>query len=253
MAALLKQSTTVTIRLGPALDKTDGVTEETGLSPTVEVSKGNGAFAARNSATAITHDSNGWYAVELNTTDTGTLGPLIAKFDDSTTHLPVWREFLVVPANVYDSIVGGTDTLQADVTQWNGTNVASPATAGYPAVTLKVGTGTGEVNLSSGKAPATIAAGDIAASAITASAIATGAIDADALAADAVDEILDEVVEGTLTMRQVLRLLIAFATGKATGGASTTVTFRDSGDSKNRIVMTVDSDGNRSAVTTDVS
>jgi len=135
MAALLKQSTTVTIRLGPALDKTDGVTEETGLSPTVEVSKGNGAFGARNSATAITHDANGWYAVELNGTDTNTLGPLIAKFDDAATHLPVWREFLVVPANVYDSLVGGTDTLNADVTQWNGTAVATPATAGYPAVT----------------------------------------------------------------------------------------------------------------------
>ena len=90
MAHWLKQSTTVTIRLGPALDATDGVTEETGLSPTVEVSKGDGAFAARNSATAITHDSNGWYAVELDATDTATLGNLIAKFDDAATHLPVW-------------------------------------------------------------------------------------------------------------------------------------------------------------------
>lgn len=120
MAQLLKQSTLVTIRLGPALDKTDGVTEEIALSPTVEISKNHGAFAARNSATAITHDSNGWYAVELNATDTNTLGPFIAKFDDAATHLPVWREFLVVPANVYDSFVGGTDTLQADLTQVNG-------------------------------------------------------------------------------------------------------------------------------------
>jgi len=114
MANWLKQSTTVTIRLGPALDKGDGVTEETALTPTVEVSKNHGAFAARNSATAITHDSNGWYAVELNTTDTGTLGPMIAKFDDAATHLPVWREFMVVPASVYDALVGGTEWLPVD-------------------------------------------------------------------------------------------------------------------------------------------
>lgn len=143
--------------------------------------------------------------------------------------------------------------ISADVTKWNGTAVATPATAGYPAVTHKVGTGTGEINLASGKAPATIAAGDIANGAITAAAIATGAIDADALASDAVDEILDEVVEGTLTMRQVLRLAIAFVSGKATGGGSTPVVFRDSTDAKNRISMTVDADGNRSAVTTDVT
>jgi hypothetical protein len=51
---------------------------------------------------------------------------------------------------------------QANVLAWNGTKVATPATAGYPVSTLKVGTGTGEVNLTSGKAPATIASGDSA-------------------------------------------------------------------------------------------
>lgn len=38
----------------------------------------------------------------------------------------------------------------ANVTQWNGSAVAMPATAGYPAVTIKSGTGTGEIDLSSG-------------------------------------------------------------------------------------------------------
>jgi len=114
MATWLKVSTTVTIRLGPFLDATDGVTEETGLSPTVEVSKNHGAFGARSSATAITHDSNGWYAIELNTTDTGTLGPMLVKVDAAATHLPVWREFMVVPANVYDSLITGVEWLPVD-------------------------------------------------------------------------------------------------------------------------------------------
>lgn len=89
--------------------------------------------------------------------------------------------------------------------------------------------------------------------AITAAKIATGAIDADALAADAVDEILDEVIEGTLTMRQVLRILLAALAGKTTGGNTTTPKFRDVADSKNRISATVDADNNRTTITLDGS
>lgn len=43
------------------------------------------------------------------------------------------------------------ETDQADVTKWNGTAVASPHTAGYPVVTIKDGTGTGEIDTLSGK------------------------------------------------------------------------------------------------------
>lgn len=132
--SFLKQSTTITLRLGPALSQTDGVTERTALSPTVELSKAGGAFAARNSATAIAHDSNGWYSVELNATDTNTVGPLFVKFDDSANHLPVWHMFTVLPANVYDSLIGGTDVLDVSVTQWLGTAAATPTVAGVPEV-----------------------------------------------------------------------------------------------------------------------
>lgn len=92
--------------------------------------------------------------------------------------------------------------------------------------------------------------GSVASGGITAASIATGAIDADALAADAVDEILDEVVEGSVTLRQAIRLFLSALTGKASGGGTTTITFRDIGDTKDRIIMTVDSSGNRSAVGT---
>ena len=92
--------------------------------------------------------------------------------------------------------------------------------------------------------------------AITAAAIATDAIDADALKADAVDEILDEEVDndGTaISLRGAMKLILSRLTGLATGGGTTSITFRDLGDSKNRIVMTVDEDGDRSAVTLDAS
>lgn len=83
--------------------------------------------------------------------------------------------------------------------------------------------------------------------------LAADAISAAALSAAAVDEILDEAVEGTLTVRQILRLLLAEAVGKAAGGGSTSITFRDQADTKNRIAATVDANGNRSAVTLDAS
>jgi hypothetical protein len=127
---MLKQSTAVTIRLGPFLDATDGVTEEAALSPAIEVSKNHGAFAARNSAGAITHDSNGWYAVPLDATDTNTLGPLVVKSDDAATHLPVWREFVVVTANVYDAMVAGSDNLKVDIARVNDTAVQGTGAVG---------------------------------------------------------------------------------------------------------------------------
>lgn len=65
--------------------------------------------------------------------------------------------------------------------------------------------------------------------------------------------ILAGVIEGTLTLKQVLRIALAWFGGKATGGGTTTITFRDPADTQNRVVMTVDSNGNRSAVTLDVT
>lgn len=114
--SLLRQSTAVTIQLGPFLDPSDGVTEETGLTPAVELSKAGATFAARGSSDSIAHDAEGWYRVPLSATDTGTLGRLALKCHDSASHLPVWAEFTVVPAAVYDALVAGTDPLQVAAT-----------------------------------------------------------------------------------------------------------------------------------------
>ena len=70
----------------------------------------------------------------------------------------------------------------ANVKQWNGTAVATPHTNGYPVVTIRDGTGTGEIDTSGGKVM-------LQDGAITAAVIAGNAVDADALAADAGAEI----------------------------------------------------------------
>lgn len=68
-----------------------------------------------------------------------------------------------------------------------------------------------------------------------------------------VANILAGVIEGSLTLKDVLRLILAANAGKSSGGGTTTVTFRDNADTKNRISATVNSSGNRTAVTLDAS
>lgn len=84
---------------------------------------------------------------------------------------------------------------------------------------------------------------DMATDSLTAAALKTDA------GAEIADAILDEVVVGSYTMRQLLKVMAAAMAGKATGGGTTTVTFRGVDDASNVIVATVDANGNRSAVT----
>jgi len=73
------------------------------------------------------------------------------------------------------------------------------------------------------------------------------------LTSAAVDAILDEVVEGSLTFRQMLRLFMAVLANKSSGGGTSTIIFRDLGDTKARITATIGGAGNRNAVTIDGS
>jgi hypothetical protein len=55
------------------------------------------------------------------------------------------------------------------------------------------------------------------------------------------------------TLEETLKLCLAALAGKLDGAATTTITIRSADDSANRIVATVDADGNRSAVTLDAT
>lgn len=141
---MLKQSTAAVISFGPFVSPTDGVTLQTGLVSAIDngstgimLSKAGGAFAVRHaSVTASTYDAYGNYLVTLDTTDTNTLGRLRMQFAAAASCLPVWQDFEVVAANVYDSLIGGGDVLDVSVTQWLGTAVTA-ATAGVPDVNTK--------------------------------------------------------------------------------------------------------------------
>ena len=224
MTKWIEQSTTITVQLGPALDATDGVTEETGLSPTVELSKNGAAFAARNSATAIAHDANGWYRVELDATDTNTLGRLIAKFDDAATHLPVWHEYMVVPTNVWDSFFGA-DALQVHVTEFTAGVIDATAIAANAITSTEI-------------ADNAITAAKIASDAITAAKIAADAIGASELATDAVNEIADGVLDRSVvepsgiftwpaSLRTIIQWVGAVSRNRITQTATTQVVRND--------------------------
>jgi hypothetical protein len=127
MTTWLKQSTATDVELGPFIDSTDGATVETGLTISqadCQLIKNGGAAAQKNDSTSATHLAGGHYKVPLNTTDTNTLGRLRLYVNESGA-LPVWRDFMVLPANIYDSLVGGSDYIDVSMVQVSGSAVST--------------------------------------------------------------------------------------------------------------------------------
>lgn len=115
----LKQSQAVTVMIGPFVDEDDGKTAETALTISqadVRLSKNGGNMAQKNEATALAHDEIGVYGCQLDTTDTNTCGRL-DLFIHEAGALPVFQSFMVLPANVWDSLIGGSDVLQVHATE----------------------------------------------------------------------------------------------------------------------------------------
>jgi len=63
----------------------------------------------------------------------------------------------------------------------------------------------------------------------------------------------DAPIENNYTLKEVLRLIAAATAGKLSGAGTTTISIRDINDTKDRIVATVDSNGNRTSITKDVT
>lgn len=226
---ILKQSTTATIKLGPFIDDTDGKTAETALSiaqADVRLSKNGGDFAQKNSTTSATHDENGYYDISLDATDTGTLGRLRVAVSKSGA-LPVWQDFLVVTANVYDTLCS-TDSLDVNVTSLADDVITAAKFDESTAFPLKsADTGATQVARvgADGDTLETLS-DEIAAKMATA-----------------------ENIEGTYTLKDAIRIILAFAAGKVSGGGTSSIKFRSTGDDVDRIQATVDAYGNRTAVT----
>lgn len=144
----LRTNTAVIVTVGPFYDKTDGVTIEgsltitneritltadtdAGSAPTNILDNVTGATSGTaNDLNYISGNDAGMMQLELAAADTNRLGRMFLSITDAANHVPVFHEFMVLPAMIYDAFILGTDVLQADMTQILGTAVSSPATAG---------------------------------------------------------------------------------------------------------------------------
>ncbi len=105
---ILRQSTSIDIRMGPFMDSTTGVDPETGVTlgaaDQAEVLKENGAdTAAMAGAFAAVTDSDGWYDYTAATGDVDTVGEVVFVVQDASVCLPVLVRAYVVEEAVYDA------------------------------------------------------------------------------------------------------------------------------------------------------
>lgn len=133
----LKQSTaSQEVLLGPFVDSTDGNTAETGLTianTDIKIHKAGATTLANKNSGGATHISGGNYYAVLDAADTDTLGSgcIVVQVAGA---LAVRVDFVVLAANVYDSIIGGGDLLDVNTSQFG--NAAGTFASGRPEVNL---------------------------------------------------------------------------------------------------------------------
>jgi hypothetical protein len=167
--ALLKQSTAYT-RMFLMIDSSDHISAKTGLTVTVTLSKAGAAFGAAGGT--VTEVANGWYKIVLTTTDTNTLGDLVvhctstgADATDFVDQVGVRLvDDLAFPATSGRSmVVDASGLVDANVVKVGPTGSGTAQTARDigASVLLSTGTGTGQLDFTSGvvKANATQFAG----------------------------------------------------------------------------------------------
>lgn len=253
MQGYLKQSTAATVKLGPFVDSTDGATAETALTISqadVRLSKNGGDFAQKNDATSATHDELGYYDVPLNTTDTNTAGNLLVVVSESGA-LPVFASFVVLATNIYESLIAATDKLYVDAYEISSSTTAADnveANITNLNTTISSRATQSSVDTVDDFLDTEIAAIKAKTDLIPAAPASTGDIPTTSQIADAV---LDEVYEGTSTLRKWLKVAASVLWAKSSGGGTGTLVFRDVPDTKARVTATVDANGNRSAMSVD--
>jgi hypothetical protein len=245
--------------------------------------------AAAAAITLATQTVTGAYSsggfVEVDATNM----PGIYRFDIPNACLASGRSCVVTFKGAADMVQTDLEidlSNQADVTSWSGTAIAGVDTAGYPKVTIKSGTGTGEINLSSGRAagnvtywngtavPAENTAGypivtikdgtgtgeldtasgkvSIATAGIGSGAFDAGAISAAALSTAAAQEIRDEILasvvetNGSITLKQAIDIILAAVAGVTASGGTV---LKDPAGTSTRITATIDGSNNRTAMT----
>lgn len=109
---------------GPFLDWADGITPETTLIITasgVKLGKDESALSTITGSFSANHVGDGFYRIPYTTSEVDTVGNLTFSIQISGA-VPVWHEGVVLSQNVYDSKIIGTDLLDVNVTQIEGSD-----------------------------------------------------------------------------------------------------------------------------------
>lgn len=212
MTERIPQSTAKTVYFKAYL-ASDHVTEATGKTIAITISKNKGAFGNPSAgATNATEISSGWYYVDLSTTDAGTLGPVAVRGAAATI------DDVGVLLEVVSATTGGATNLDAAVT-------SRLASASYTAPTnltaAQIATGIWQ----DATAGDFTSANSVGKSIMNGVALGTG-LTVNALASAErtaiADAMLDEAngVETGVTVRQHYRVALAAMAGKADGAAN---------------------------------
>ncbi|HDZ13378.1 hypothetical protein LCGC14_0643710 [marine sediment metagenome] len=237
-----------------------------------------GTFSIENRYNAIV-DNNLDHLMKVATSNSATLPEVVddtilanimtktdgdtSDFDFTTDSLEAIRDHAATIKAETATIVTDTNEIQgklptnkfmgsSDGADDDGTlnTIATDTTTDIPALIATAQSDLDKLTGSDGATLATTQGNYAPAKAGDAMDLVANAVDVSALAADAVDEIIDEVIEGSITLRQVMKLVLSVLTGISSGGGTDTIVFRDIGDTKDRILATVDSNGNRTAIGT---
>lgn len=266
----------------------DDVSPATGKTIAITISKNGAAFGnPSGGATNATEIASGWYYVDLSTTDTGTAGPLVVRGTQADIN-DVGVAYNVVAATnggfsalpaVAAEAVGGLYTrgtgagqinqpangqIDVNVERWNTTSVPAENTAGYPIVTVKSGTGTGEVNLASGKVEITEVQIDQIVDEVW-DELEADHTDSGSMAA-AITECLEQItlavsntmnistfdpdvdLVDTITFTSAMEAILAVVAGQATVVGST-ISFKKRDGGTEKVSITVGTPGQRTAST----
>jgi hypothetical protein len=204
-------------------DNTDPWSGKTGLtSITVQYKKqGQNSFTTLSSPT-ITEIGNGWYKLSVPTTMVDTYGFLVIRFSASGAKTQQ-QQYQVVAFNPYDSNMGLA-------------NLDAAVSSRLPNGNVTVG------GYASGQDPATLVWGYS-----TRTLTSFGSLVSDVAAA-----VWSYTIEASQSAVAWLRLVGAVLFGKRTVSGGTE-SYRDWNDTKNRVVGSVDSAGNRSITSRDGS
>lgn len=126
----------------------------TGAPVTGDAANITGKLSKDGASQASTNDTNpseigdGEYVFDMTQAETSA-DLLVLTVSSATPNVRI------EPVHIYTR-PGTSSVTPSNVTQWSGSSVASPDTAGYPKVTIKNGTGSGEIAITSGVANADI-------------------------------------------------------------------------------------------------